>query len=267
MPKDLAVLEHSQDPQLLMRTAAEFAASDTAEDHTILLRQMELTSFLNRLDSAERYQAPPRRLRLGRVMQTLMRNRTTLGWQVLVSLTQSQTFTAVEPRQELLIRSLWVVRPSPPQAIDFWSHHSQPESPYLHITIAALARNGSEPALALLQKRLADPRFEEEVRIAWMRGAVLEHRNDVPMLYMCGRLLSNGLEPELRTRLVEALFDYHDEWYRSCDPPKAPPRSQLSAEGRTLLRSIGEYALRTVNLTPALKATVELVLREIGGEK
>jgi|HubBroStandDraft_1064217.scaffolds.fasta_scaffold01905_5 hypothetical protein len=262
--KDPLVLEHSDDSQLLMKTAVEFARSEFPGDHNLLLSYLEREQFLNRLDSREEYRSPPRQLRLARVMKTLMSNPAQWGKEVLVSLSQERSFVSVEPRQELLIRALVVVRPAPGEAVSFWNEHSQPESPYLHVTISALADNGSPRALALLEQKMADPLLEPADKVGWMRDPILRHRNDLPMLESCGRMLESGLAPGLRPNLVEALFDYNAEWYLSCSPPHPPPRLPMSDEARSLLRAIGNHALQSLPLDGSQIAGVEAGLQEIG---
>jgi hypothetical protein len=263
MAKDPTVLEQSSDPQLLMKTALEFALSPSPADHNLLLRYLESDQFLNRLDSAEDYQGPPKQLRLARILMALMTNPAPSSKEVLVSLTQEPRFTDFEPRQDLLIRATVSVRPAPMELARFWNEHSQPDSPYLHLTIFVLADNGSPNALALLERKMADPNLEDEDKVSWMRDPILRHRNEPPMLQMCGRLLSAGLPAEIRPQLVEALVDYRLEWYLSCEPPQPPPRQAMSDEAKTLLRAICNYALQKVPLDPRQKAMVEATLREI----
>jgi hypothetical protein len=267
MAKDPAVLEHSTDRQLLMKTATEFALSPHPADHNVLLRSLESESFLSRLDSAEDYLAPPKQLRLARIMMSLMKNPAPSSKEVLVSLTQEARFVSFEPRQELLIRALVSVRPAPLDAARFWNEHSQPESPYLHLTIFMLADNGSPNALILLERKMADPNLEADDKISWMRDPILRHRNEVPMLETCARMLGGSLPADLRPRLVEALCDYRIEWYLSCEPPVPPPRHAMSEQARALLGAICNRALKDIPLEPQVEVAVETTLREIGQEK
>ncbi len=179
-------------------------------------------------------------------------------------MTKKPEFTSLEPRQELLIRALAVVRPATSQAIIFWDQHSQPEAAYRHVTIEALADNGSELALELLEKKLGDPQHEEEEVVAWMRDPILRHRNDVAMLRVCERMLIKTLPPERRPKLVEALCDYRpDEWYLSCNPPVPPSRIEATEEARVILRRICVFAKENIPLDVLQKAGVERTLLEI----
>ena len=264
MAKDPTVLDHSSDRQLLLKTAMEFAVSPHPADHNVLLRHLETESFLSRLDSSDDYLAPPKQLRLARIMMALMKNTAPSSKELLVSLTQEPRFTNIEPRQELLIRALVSVRPAPMDAARFWNEHSQPDSPYLHLTIFVLCDNGSPNALTLMERKMADPNLDAEDKISWMRDPILRHRNELPMLESCARLLAGPLPAELRPYLVEALCDYRIEWYLSCEPPTPPPRQAMSPEARKLLRAICNHALQKIALDPQQKLAVETTLREIG---
>ena len=72
----------------------------------------------------------------------------------------------------------------------------------------ALADNGSQPALSLLFEMIMDPRHSEEEKVAWMRDAILRHRQAPDVLQMADALLKGALAPELKTELVAALFTY-----------------------------------------------------------
>jgi hypothetical protein len=263
---DPRVLELSGDSQALMKTAVEFAKSRFPTDHDTLLDYLSREEFLDRLDSEDDYLGPPTQLRLARVIKFLMDNPSPDAQQVLVSLTQKSAFVSYEPRQDLLIRALVSVRPAPMEAVQFWNQHSQPDATFLHVTIAALCDNGTRNVLALLVQKMADPELEDEGKIAWMRDPILRHRNDPPMLEACSTMLANSLPEDLRPSLVESLFDYHPEWYLSCNPPKAPPRLEMTPEARPLLRMIGNYALQTIPLEPSTRVAVEAGLKQIGSE-
>jgi len=262
-PKDAALLETSQDPDELLDVADQFAAGLSTADREVVLRALTSDGFLNRLDSEEDYQAPPRQLRLARILKTLM-DAPDAGAGVLVRLTQSPVFVALEPRQNLLIRALAAVRPAPEQAVAFWRRHSTPDAVWRHVTVWALGENGSAPALALLEEILSDPAQDPDEKVAWMHDAVLVHRNSPEMLAMAERLLGGGLDPALRPDLVESLFDYRpDDWYLECTPPEPPPRAAMSRDARERLRRIGERALAEVELTEEQQANVRAVLEAL----
>ncbi len=184
-----------------------------------------------------------------------------LSHPILVALTTRNDFVAIEPRQELLIRALVAVRPSPPPAIKFWDLHSQPDATWRHVVMDALCDNGSEPAVDLFEKKLIGKAYEEEERIAWMRDPLLRHRNDVPLLKVCKRMITASLEPPLKPFLVESLFDYRpDEWYVDCTPPRPPELLAATREAKTLVLEIATFILdanNKITLEPRTRAVVE----------
>jgi hypothetical protein len=167
-------------------------------------------------------------------------------------------------RADLLIEACAVIRPAPPEVVRFWDNHSQPDDGFSHLTIKAVVDNGSAPALVLLEKKMADSKHSEEDKTAWMRSRILTHRNDLPLLQTCERLLTAGLPAGLRPSLVEVLFDYRPaEWFSPAASFNPPDRRQASPEALAQLRKIGQLALKTVPLTERLKEMVEKTLEEI----
>lgn len=263
--KNPQVLYNSQNRQELLKTALDYARSPLQEDQDVLLRFLRTEGFLTRLDSPQDYQQmEPRHLRLARIIKALMDNGSQAAQRTLLALTQSPTFTEDEGRVELLIEALVVIRPAPPEAIRFWDQYSQPDCPEVHMVMDALADNGSEPAISLFEKKMSTPGFEPEELVAWMRDPILRHRNDPLMLKACQRLLVGGLPEEIRTDLVEALYDYRpDHWYAADLKPQPPPRSSATKEARDLMRAICDYALEHVTLSPRQRAAVEAALKEL----
>jgi hypothetical protein len=258
---DLTALKTAKDPQVLLDTALECARSQEPASLNALTESLGSASFLGRLDSKADYQAPPQQLRLAQILATIADN--PAAHRVLIALTSQSAFTSFEPRQELLIRSLAAVRPAPAEAIRFWELHSTPTSPYLHVTVDALADNLSEPALQLLEKRVVDPKYDREFRIAWMRDPILRHRTDLAMLLICEHMLTTTLSAAMRPQLVEALCDYRREWYGSDSAPRPPDLGRASGEARAELRKICELALSGVRLTESQKAAVQSTLSQL----
>jgi hypothetical protein len=260
------VMATSKDAAELMRTAAAFAGSAKESDHSALRQHLGSEEFLNRLDSAEDYSQPPKRLRLARVLRTLAENPASAAASTLLVLARSPVFTAVEQRQYLLILALVPLRPAPADAVRFWRLHSAPETVWRHVTVAALCDNGSEPALALLEEVLVHPQHDPEEKVVWMRDPLLRHRNEVPLLSCCERMITRSLPEEQRPDLLEALCDYRPNlWYVVCTPPVPPARAAASREAREILRRICQWGSANLKLRPSVKLAVESTLKEIGG--
>ena len=261
------VMMKSASPQELLKGTLPYARSPEPGDQRTLAEAMASADFLNRLDSQEDYlRYPPQQLRLAKVFKILFANTSRAARDTLVSLTAVNAFNNFDPREELLVKALAVVKPAPPEAIRYWQAHSLPDSIHLPFTIKALCDNGSDPAIGLLERKLADPEQEFDFKLLWMRDPILRHRNDVPLLRGCERMVTGGLPQELRSFLVEALCDYRrDEWYHSCSPPVPPARALANQEAKDCLRRICQYAKENLSLDAVQTAAIERTLAEIGG--
>ena len=258
----LAVLQTSKDPKQLAEAAFALARSDQDADHDRLLEWLKSPQSLSRLDSEEAYAGVARRLRIARVLDALSSNPAPSAKNVLVALTEVPAFIGVPACAELLISACASVRPAPPPVIKFWDEHCQPDDGFTPLTIDALAANGSAPAMALFEKKMADPKHEDDDKIGWMRSSILVHRDDVLLLRSCARMLAGVLPAELRPELIEVLFDYRPmEWYTPAAVYTPPDRSQASPEARSELRKIGELALKSIPLTPRQRKAIEDTLK------
>lgn len=249
-------------PQELVRQAIAWANGKTPAEQSQVLSFLSSPDNLNRIDSREDYiKYPPRMLRFARIFKALLNNDSLAAQQTLTALTQVPTFKDSDAREEMLVKALAKVRPAPSVAVQYWDAHSTPDAIHLHFTIDALCRNGSEPAIALLEKKLIDPDQEVEYKLAWMRGPILEHRNDLPLLRGCHRLLQSTMAPDLKGALVEALCAYRKvDWYKSCDAPVPPSRALASQEALDELRALCEYAKANLTLQPLEKVAVDTML-------
>ena len=260
MPTDQTqILQTSSDSDELVTVALTLARSARQEDHALLLKHLQSADFLNRLDSAEDYDdlsIPPR---IGRILQALQNNQAPSARDMLVALTQSPIFKLSSRRVDLLILACTPVRPAPPELIKFWDAYCQPVDGYTPLTVRALLDNGSEPAMALFEKKMLSPKHEDMDKRDWLHWDVLRHRDDLALLLCCERLLKGGLNERLQADLVEVLFDYRrTAWFgRKDDPPVPPPREKAAEEALKQLRKIGEYALKNVTLTESQKEVVE----------
>ena len=261
----MAQTEPSKEDQRALATEAfALAKSVRPEDHSLLLQKLKSEEFLKKLDSEKAYQGPSNRLRLRHLLETLSKNPTPSARNTLVALTQIPEFYKEPARADLLIKACAEVRPATREVIKFWDNHSQPDDGFTPLTIEAIVKNGSEPAITLLEKKMSDPKHDEEDKLDWMRSSILTHRNDFILLQGCERMLSGGLLDNLRIALIEVLFDYRPkEWFRPSTVLKAPDRRQATPEALAQLRKIGEFALKKMNLRDDLKKVVEKTLEEI----
>ncbi|HEU0004743.1 MAG TPA: hypothetical protein VFS12_02025, partial [Terriglobia bacterium] len=255
----------SPDPQNLLAAALTLARSASSQEQARLLAQLSSRQFLNELDSPEEsVRLPALKLRLARVLEALAANPAPAARVTLLELIKSRDFVSYDSRQELLLRALSSVRPPTDEVIQFWDELSHPDSIHLSFVIAALCENGTPEAMSLLERKLADPNQDTQVKLSWMRDPILRHRNDLQLLRGCERMIRSSLPANLRPFLVEALFDYRKNiWYRYEAPPTPPPRATATPEAKAQLKKIGQIALQDVKLDARQKQVVRKVLEEI----
>jgi hypothetical protein len=263
-PEDVTILQTSNDPAELMCTAIAFAQSASADVHEVFARELTTAGFVDRLDSADAYAGVYADLRLSRVIRALMENRLSSVDKVLLHLLDDETFQSHVLRMQLSIRALSVIRPSPPEAIDYWDRLSSPESPIAYDVIEALTVNQSSPAMELFERKLTDPDFDNFEKLSWMRELVLPRRNDEALLAVCERLVTGTQDEDLRVGFTEALFDYRpDEWYAVPESPQPPVRSDATRVAKKTLRRMGKYALANLPLDSQQKSVVKSALKEL----
>ena len=256
------ILGSSQDPKELFGAACELARSRQASDQVALRKHLMSEAFLYRLDSPEDYENTGQRLRIQGVLEALSKN-PTASQETLLALTQDKVFLSAVERVDPLIEATEVIRPAPPELVGFWSRHCQPTDSFKHLTIETLVENRSDPALKLLEQRMADPKFKEEDKVGWMRGSILTHRYNRAVLQSCERMLRGDLPDPLRPTLVEAIFDHKIEWYTPHGVNHPPKLSEARGPVRTQLRRLGQYALQEVPLLPGQRRAVEETLTSL----
>lgn len=254
----------SKDTKDPLDAARLLAQSSRPADHDELRKWLSSAKFLARLDGPESYQGAPEKLRLSEVLRELSANRSASAAAVLIALTQAPGFLAEPLRVELLIRACITLRPAPSAVVHFWDRHWLRDDGYSYVTAVAVCDNGSAPALALLEKKMADPSHGDDEKRVWMVTGIMMHRNEEATLDSCERLLRIGLPRRLRPMLVEALFDYRPtEWFRPATVLVPPERKLASVTARERLRRIGEFALQSVRLSAQQQQVVRGVLKEI----
>jgi hypothetical protein len=259
-----ANIQASKDTKDPLDAARLLAQSSRPADHNELRKWLSSAKFLARLDGPESYQGAPEKLRLSEVLRELGANRSPSAGAVLIALTQAPGFLAEPMRVELLIRACITLRPAPSAVVHFWDRHWLRDDGYSYVTAVAVCENGSAPALALLEKKMADASHGDDDKRVWMVTGIMMHRNEEATLDSCERLLRIGLPRRLRPMLVEALFDYRPtEWFRPATVLVPPSRKLASVAARERLRRIGEFALQSVRLSAQQQQVVRGVLKEI----
>jgi hypothetical protein len=257
----------SKEAEKTAAAAVALARSSSAAEHERLRQDLGSSEFLLRLNSTDEYgRLKAEQLRVAGVLKALADNRSTAAAATIDALAQSKEFLAEPNRQELLLRTVRDRRPASPAVAAFLEQQSHPNADNLHLAIDVIVANGSEPAIAVLERALSSTNQEPENITGWMRDPILRHRQDVPLLKACERLLKgSALSPELKQSLVEVLFDYRPEkWYPpDSDRPSPPQRSAATPEARAVLKEIGDWALQQESLPKDLRAKVQAELAKL----
>jgi len=255
------ILETSDDPKELIQAAVQLARSDQRADQEALLKSLGAMAFLNKLNTEAEYNGAPGGLRVARVLEDLRKNKAPVARDTILALSRNQTFRAAGSRVELLIGATVVIRPAPPELVEFWDKYCQPEDGYGSLTVAALLENGSKPALELFEKKMLDAAHPEDDKRVWLRFFLVPLRNQTGVLQSCRTLLEGPLADPLKSELVDVLFDYKPEvWYTPAVNFDAPPLANYSATARTEMRAIGQYVIRDLTLTDRQRKAVQEML-------
>jgi hypothetical protein len=248
-----------------LRAALTDAGSSEPARHQAVLQRLQTRAFLETVDSPADYGAAAKlRLRVDQVVEALARNPAPSAQRAFLALTTNRIFLAHDERVISLILASVNLRPAPPALVRFWDRRSRPDDGFTPTTIRALVDNGSKPAIALLERKMVDPGHSRDAKISWMRSDILRHRNDLPLLQGCTRLLRGKLSKSLRPLLVEVLFDYRPgEWFRPASSYSPPPLMSASEGSRGELRKIAELALATVSLSPEQRSAVTARMSEL----
>jgi len=264
-PDASEILRSSSDADELEWVAVALARSPDAEAHQQLRSALSSASFRDRLDAPETLLGPRGDLNLANVIGALSNNLAPSARRVLHALCLDQHFSAPWARAELLIEALIEVRPAEDAGVEFWDKHCQPKDGFAHLTTRALAENGSDPAIKLLEEKLADARFPDDDRIYWMRTRILTHRDNASLLAACERLIRERLEGRLRIALIEALFDYRPtEWHGPSTSYAAPAWSTVRGDARARLVGLGKFLLEEGGLDPRTDSAVRQTLEQLG---
>jgi hypothetical protein len=246
--------------------ALSLAHSPATADQLRLRALLTDPSFLDQLDGEQELEGPFRRLRLAKVIKVLLDHAATPARDTLTTLTHSPLYADDPPRTQLLIEAWAEIRPAPEEAVQFWDDHCKPRDGYSHRTVRMLVLNRSEPALKLLGKILVDPEQPQAHKVHWLRSFVIEARNDELLLRLSAEIQSK-LSAPLQVALIEVLFDYQKSWYRPHGRPDVPSRSAATSEALQILSDIGHWALRDLDLSATLQATVRQALEQVESDR
>ena len=229
----------------LLKRLTALAESQNDAGQVELASELANPATLDSLDKpAERNQRIPRDLLLARIFERLRDNSSPAASATLRTLSKAEALNADWRLQQLVIGAFGHQRPLLPDSVAYLDAQSQPKSLNLQIVIMALVENESPPALALLGRKLADPKLDDNNKISWIRYQILPKRRSADLLLGLEDWLAHGkLSTTVRTALVEALFDYRPREWGGTELPAAPDDSATSAKAGAVLHRIAKKAL------------------------
>ena len=257
--------EHTSNSEALFNGLLELARGDDKRLQELHRRLLD-PAVLAVLDSDDDYEAEmPEDLYIAGVLMVLMQRNDQPAQRLLSKLTVAPDWPAQDARIELLIQALATVRPPTPEALSFWDQYSQPDDGFANITVDACIVNGSQEAIDLVGRKLANPEHSAEERAGWLYSSVVPHRNDETLLAMLAASLQKPLEPEVKSAIVDVIFDHRpEEWYSIHTQVFPPPRSELSGDGAGIVAQLAERLLATDQLTDRQREAVEETREELG---
>ena len=251
--------------ETLFNGLLEMANGDTSKLEELQRRLLD-PAVLDVLDSEADYETEmPEDLYVAGLIQALMDRGDAPAQKVLSQLTLAPVWADQDARIELLVQALATVRPATPDAIVFWDKYSQPEDGFANLTIDACTANGSAPAIDLVGRKLIDSKHSVEERSGWLYSSVVPHRNDETLLAMLDALMGSPVDAEIKSVIVDVIFDHRpEEWYSIHTQVFPPPRTGMSAASAAIVLRLADSLLQSDTLTDQQREAVVASKKQIG---
>jgi len=245
------------------KEAIALASSGTPADRQKLAPLLLDQSWLNSLDPPEVAQSiSSQSLQLSQVLRVVAAK----APELLEPLAASKLYRESEYRLPSLIEATQYTTQPGPEVVSLWKSQLSMEADELETTIRAMIAGKSDAGADLFAATLCDEDFDTDFVTSWLHDPVLRHRQDIPLLKAFDRIIdSSKLSAERRSLLFEALFEYLPQvWYISPDAPPSPPkRADLSEDARALLKKFADAAVKSGDMPPARRQSVEAELAPV----
>jgi hypothetical protein len=255
------VLDTSRDREQLTTSALALAAADSPAARVALDRFLRDEAFLARLDALEEPQLKLANLR--QVLRALAEHPSESSGRLCESLATDPAFLADPDRMIFLLPALAAVRPMSEAAATIF--RAANTEGYFYGNGPLLAANGSPRALALFEEMVANDNEPPDDRVDMVHRAVLAQKIHPPLFASCSRLLGSGLDPSVRSAIIETLFDHReDDWFGvERFAPTAPAWSEADTELLQAYLQLGFELTSIRQDSEAILQTVERGLEEI----
>lgn len=258
----LEVLKGSRDSGMLAAAASALAESEDPQGVLALADFLGRAEFLNRLDDTANNASYMRNLTV--VFRALAEHPTETTARLCELVYAEDAFREKPGRLNLLLAALAAVRPVTANAADIFRTTSQQD--FAEVNGPLLLQNGSQMALRVFEEIITFDWVEAYVKVDILHRAVLPMRTRLPVIEMCERILLEELDGEVRTGVLETLFDERSRlWFGpAIGAPMAPVWESAGTEALEYLLKIAERAL-AAGVEEPLRGAVEATRQEIEG--
>ena len=242
MPEELGgymrVLNESRDRDTLTTLATNLAASEDASALFALAGPLSNREFLARLDDVENPVVDMDNLMV--VLRALAQHPTPASLRVCVLLYNEPEFRENPSRINPLLVAMAEVRPTSPEAAKVFRTSSR--EGYAGVNGPLLVQNESPLALQVFEELIEEDWLDSDAKVDLLHWSVLPKRTSLPVLRTCATLLDRALPAEVKTGILETLFDHESKrWFGPVlTPPAPPPWEVASTEALDLLIKLAE---------------------------
>jgi hypothetical protein len=246
------VLNESPDPDQLAASAVALASSDDRD------AVMALAPLLGRADFLDRLDPPHGEIRgvtnLHRIFRALAGHPTPATGRLCELVYAEENFRSVPARIILLLSALAAVQPMSAEAAEVFRATSAQS--FAEVNGPLLLENASPPAMQIFEEIITEDWVESTVKIEILHRSVLPTRTRIAVIRLCSRLLDSDLPAEVKTGIVETLFDYQSRlWFGpAMEPPEPPPWDSASTEALRALIALADRIARERPGDPPLAA-------------
>jgi hypothetical protein len=186
---------------------------------------------------------------------------------VCVSVYNSEEFRELPVRINLLLGALAAVRPVDEEAAAVF--RSSTAEGFAEVNAPLLLKNESPLALQVFEETITGVWVESYVKVDMLHRSVLPVRTRMPVVEMCSRLLAGELPSDVRSAMIETLFDYQSRlWFGpAMYPPEPQPWESASTEVLQFMISLanrilgGEIEARLRGPAQSTRTHLEIILR------
>jgi hypothetical protein len=245
----------------LASVAIALATSDDPAGLGALRDHLRSEEFLRRLDDVDN---PSRRVYyLSRVFSALETRPSPGSLDLCVAVAESAEFNSLPVRMNYLLPALGAVRPLTESAAAIF-RRTNPEG-FFSVNGPILVRNGSPLALRLFEEMIRAADVESDARVDVVHESVLPYRTELPVLETSARLIDSQLEPEVRTGVIETVFDYQvKRWFGAVRVAPAPrPWDTATDEALEFALGLSDRVLARADVPAETRGAVERSASEI----